>query len=180
MKRRCARPALPARRTRSGRAFAWRAAALLTAAPLVCALLGATLLGACALAPKLETPRLSVAEVQIVSSELWEQHLRVRLHVQNPNDRALAVKGLEYTLEVEGQPFASGVSAASFTVPALGEAEFDMNVTTNLAGTLLRLLARGPDALGQSVAYRLAGTLSLSQGLLRTIPFEERGTFRLQ
>ena len=139
-----------------------------------------TLMGCSAFLPKLETPRLSVAEVQIVSSDLWEQHLRVRLRVQNPNDRALAVKGLEYTLDVEGQPFGSGVSAASFTLPALGEAEFDMNVTTNLAGTLLRLLARGPDALGQSVSYRLAGKVSLSQGLLRSIPFEERGTFRLQ
>jgi LEA14-like dessication related protein len=167
--------ALPPMRAGSGCALAWR-----VAAPFAAALLVAALLSACALAPKLETPRLSVAEVQIVSSDLWEQHLRVRLRVQNPNDRALAVKGLEYTLDVEGQPFASGVSAASFSVPALGEAEFDMNVTTNLAGTLLRLLARGPDALGQSVSYRLAGKVSLSQGLLRSIPFEERGTFRLQ
>jgi LEA14-like dessication related protein len=140
----------------------------------------AALLGACALAPRLETPRLSVAEVQIVSSDLWEQRLRVRMRVQNPNDRALAVKGLEYTLEVEGQPFASGESAASFTVPALGEAEFDMNVRTNLAGTLLGLLARGHDTLGRNVAYRLAGKLSLSQGFLRSIPFEERGTLTLK
>jgi len=27
----------------------------------------------------------------------------------------------------------------------MGEAEFDMNVTANLAGTLLKLLGRGPD-----------------------------------
>jgi LEA14-like dessication related protein len=143
-------------------------------------LLAGALLAACALTPKLAAPRLSVTEVQIVSSDLWEQRLRVRMHVQNPNDRALPVKGLEYTIEVEGQQFASGVSAASFTVPALGEAEFDMNVTTNLAGALLKLLARGPDALGQSVAYRLAGKVSLSEGLLRSIPFEERGTFTLR
>jgi LEA14-like dessication related protein len=140
----------------------------------------AALLGACALAPRLETPRLSVAEVQLVSSDLWEQRLRVRMRVHNPNQHALAVKGLDYTLEVEGQPFASGESAASFTVPALGEAEFDMNVRTNLAGTLLALLARGPDTRGRSAAYRLAGKLSLSQGLLRSIPFEERGTFTLK
>ena len=100
-------------------------------------LLLAALLGACALAPQLQTPHLSVTEVQLVGSDLWQQRLRVRMHVQNPNDRAIAVKGLEYTLEVEGQQFASGESAASFTVPALGETDFDMNVTTNLAGALL-------------------------------------------
>jgi LEA14-like dessication related protein len=142
--------------------------------------LAVALLGACALTGKFETPKLSVVEVQVMSSDLWEQHLRVRMRVQNPNDRALPVKGLEYTIEVEGQRFASGVSAASFIVPAMGAAEFDMNVTTNLAGTLLRLLARGPDALGQGIAYRLAGKLSLSQGLWASIPFEEHGSFRLQ
>jgi LEA14-like dessication related protein len=134
----------------------------------------------CALAPKLQTPSLSVVEVRILGSNVWEQHLDVVLHVHNPNDRALAVKEIEYTVEVEGQPFASGESSASFVVPALGDTQFDMNVTTNLAGTLLRLLARGPDALGQNVAYRLVGKLTLSEGLLRSIPFEQRGTFSLQ
>ena len=140
----------------------------------------ALLLAACALTPKFIPPRLSVVDVQIESSDLWEQRLKVRMRVQNPNDRRLPVKGLEYSLEVEGQQFASGASAASFVVPPMGEAEFDMNVTTNLAGTLIKLLGRGSDALGQSVAYRLTGKIALSQGLMRSMPFEERGTFRLQ
>jgi LEA14-like dessication related protein len=137
------------------------------------------LLGGCALTPRLIPPTLTVVDVQLQGSDLWEQHLKVRMHVQNPNDRALPIKGLEYTLQVEGQQFASGESAASFIVPARGEAEFDMNVTTNLAGTLLKLLARGSDTLSQSVAYRLTGKVSLSEGLLRSLPFDERGEFKL-
>jgi LEA14-like dessication related protein len=146
--------------------------------PALCA--AALLPGACALSSKFTTPKLSVLDVQIERGDLWEQHLKVRMRVENPNDRTLPVKGLEYTLEVEGQQFASGVSAASFVVPPMGEAEFDMNVTTHLAGTLLRLLGRGSDPLGQSVAYRLTGRIALSQGLMRSIPFEERGSFSLQ
>ena len=142
--------------------------------------LAALLLSACAFAPRFQKPELSIVDAQLASSTLWEQRLKVRVRVQNPNDRALPVKGIEYTMEVMGQPAATGVSDASFVVPAMGEAEFDMNVTTNLAGTLLRLLSRGPDALGQSVPYRLAGKVQLSQGWLRSIPFEERGTFKLQ
>ncbi len=134
----------------------------------------------CALAPKLVAPTLSVVDVQIVSGDLWEQRLRVRLRVQNPNDRALPVKELEYHMDVEGQPFASGTSVASFVVPARGEAEFDTDVTTNLAGTLLKLLGRGSGTRGQSVSYRLAGRVSLAQGLMRSIPFEARGSFKLQ
>jgi LEA14-like dessication related protein len=152
------------------RAITRRAAGLIIAA----------VLAACALAPKLEPPKLSIVGVQIVSGDLFTQRLKVRVHVQNPNDRALPVKGLEYTIEVEGEQFASGESAASFEVPALGEAEFDMNVTTNLAGALIKLLARGPNALGQEVSYRLSGKVSLSEGFFRSIPFEARGTFKLQ
>ncbi|HYL04237.1 MAG TPA: LEA type 2 family protein [Steroidobacteraceae bacterium] len=134
----------------------------------------------CVLSPKLATPRLSIVGVQLVSSDLLEQHFKVRMRVENPNDRVLPVGGISYTLEVEGEPFASGESDASFVVPALGEAQFDMNVTTNLAGTLTGLLARGPDALGQGVPYRLSGKVSLSRGWLRSLPFAERGSFKLQ
>jgi LEA14-like dessication related protein len=144
------------------------------------ALLVAMVLAACALAPKLEPPGLSIVGVQIVSGDLFTQRLRLRVHVQNPNDRELPVKGLQYSIEVEGQQFASGESAASFDVPALGEAEFDMNVTTNLTGALLKLAARGSNGPGQEVRYRLVGKVSLSRGLFRTIPFDEHGTFKLQ
>jgi LEA14-like dessication related protein len=139
----------------------------------------AVVLAACALAPKLEPPKLSIVSVQIVSGDLFTQQLKIRVHVENPNDRTLPVKGIEYNIEVEGEQFASGESAASFMVPALGAAEFDMNVTTNLAGALLKVLARGPNA-GQEVSYRLSGKVSLSEGLFRSIPFKEQGTFKLQ
>jgi LEA14-like dessication related protein len=142
--------------------------------------LAAMLLAGCALTPKFTPPRLSVVNVQLEGGDLWEQRLKVRLHVENPNNRPLPVKGLEYTLVVGGQQLARGVSAASFIVPAMGESEFDTNVTTNLAGTLLKLLGRGPDALGQSVEYHLTGKVSLSAGLVRSIPFDERGSVRLQ
>jgi LEA14-like dessication related protein len=137
------------------------------------------LLGGCALAPKLTTPQLTIVGVKLEGSDLLAQRLKVRVHVQNPNDRTLPVKAIDYTLDVDGQPFASGESAGSFVVPALGEAEFDMNVTTNMAGTLVRLLARSSEARA-SVPYRLSGKISLSQGWLQSIPFEQHGTFSLQ
>jgi LEA14-like dessication related protein len=141
----------------------------------------AVLLSGCALlVPKLETPKLSIVGVELLRSDLWEQQLKVRMRVQNPNDRTLPIKGLSYTLEVDGQEFARGVSGASFVVPALGEAEFDMNVTANMASTLIKLLGRGSQAPGNKVDYRLLGKISLSEGWLRSIPFEERGSFKLQ
>jgi LEA14-like dessication related protein len=145
---------------------------------LITALLGASLLAACALRPKLEPPQLSIAGVQLVRGELWAQRFKLRLHVHNPNDRELAVKEIEYTLEVAGEQFARGESAASFVVPPHGDAEFDTNVSANLAGAALKVLSRGPGALAEEVPYRLSGKVSLADGLWRSIPFDDHGTFK--
>src|SRR5580698_642582 len=142
--------------------------------------LGAAVLGlsGCSLfVPKLQAPHLSVVGVELQKGALWQQKLKVRMHVDNPNDRVLPIKGITYTLDVNGQEFAHGESAASFVVPALGEAEFDMNMTANMAGTIISLLSHGTDA---NVEYHLAGKISLSEGLLRSVPFDQHGTFRLQ
>ena len=131
------------------------------------------------LVPKLEKPSLSIVNVEFLKTDMFEQRLKVRMHVQNPNDRALPVKGLSYALEVAGEPFAQGVSGGSFVVPALGEAEFDMNVTANMAATIMKLMSRS-GGIGDQVDYRMKGKISLSEGFLRSIPFEEHGTFKLR
>ncbi len=140
-------------------------------------LLLAMALGGCSLfVPKLETPKLSIVDVQLLKSDLWHQELKVRMKVQNPNDRRLPIKGIAYSLDLDGQELAHGESASSFVVPALGEAEFDMGVSANMAGLLLKLLGQG----GSEVSYHLSGKIALSEGLLRSIPFDDHGTFRLQ
>ena len=58
-------------------------------------------------------------------------------------------------------------------MPAHGDAEFDTNVTANLAAAVLRLLTHVPSTL---VPYRLAGKITLAEGLGR-IPFEEHASF---
>jgi len=127
--------------------------------------------------PKLQTPHLSVVRVELQKGALWQQKLKVRMHVDNPNDRELPIKGITYTLDVNGQEFAHGESGAAFVVPALGDAEFDMSMTANMAGTIISLLSHGTDA---AVEYHLVGKISLSHGLLRSVPFDQHGTFKLQ
>ena len=134
-------------------------------------------LSACSLfVPRLEKPTLSVVRVQMLKSDLWHQELKVRIRVQNPNDRVLPVKGIVYQLDVEGQELAHGVSGDSFIVPALGEAEFDMSVSANMANMLIKLLNKG----GSEVEYRIYGKVGLSSGLLRSISFDDHGTFKWQ
>ena len=141
---------------------------------IACSALG---LSACSLfVPKLEKPTLSVVNVQMLKSDLWHQELKVRMRVQNPNDRPLPVKGLSYELDVDGQEFAHGMSGDSFVVPALGEAEFDMSVSANMASVLIKLLNKG----GNQIDYHITGKIALSAGLLRSISFNDQGTFKWQ
>ncbi len=137
------------------------------------------LLGGCTLLrPHFVSPQLSLERVELAGGDLMHQRLRVRLHVHNPNDRELPVKGLSYTLYVAGESVATGESAASFTVPALGDAEFDMNVLANAAGAVWRILTH-PGA-ADLIQYRIVGHVELASGLLRSLPFERSGTFSLR
>lgn len=130
---------------------------------------------------RLEPPKLSVVGVEIVRGDLFEQRFKARMRVRNPNDRSIAVRGVSYSLQIGGEELGRGLSGSSFTVPALGEAEFDMLVTANLAGTVMRLLERArSDGLPDSLSYRLRGEVKLAEGLVRSIPFDEKGAVKLR
>ena len=154
---------------------AWRNLACVVGAALV-----ALALGACAaLGTNLETPKLSLVGIQMHEATFFEQRLLVRLRVRNPNDLVLPVKGLTVNFELDGVDFAEGVSARAFDVPALGEAEFDMLVTANAATALLEIFGKDRRKSSKEIDYRISGKLSTSIGLLRSVPFDERGKVSL-
>jgi LEA14-like dessication related protein len=142
-------------------------------------LVACTLGGCSSIVPKLEAPHLSIANVELLSGTVWEQRLRVHLRVENPNDRALPVAALTYTIEAAGQELAHGAANDSFIVPPNGETEFATDVTANMAGALVAILGRG-GANNQAVDYRISGKVTLSGGFVRSIPFEHSDTFKLQ
>jgi LEA14-like dessication related protein len=141
-------------------------------------LLGTVLFGGCAgLAPKFERPRLSVAGIEMKDASLSEQHVRVKLRVYNPNTVALPIEGISYTVDVAGEELGRGVTADSFTVPAHGEAEFEILMTTNLAPVLFKVMPLLKES-GHPIEYHLVGKVSTSRMFLRSIPFDEHGTFQ--
>ncbi len=130
-------------------------------------------LAGCEVLPKLEAPKLSVVSMKVQSADIFSQRMLLRMRVLNPNTRELPIKGISYRIEVNDAELGQGLTQTPFVVPALGEAEFDVQVTTNLAGALGKLIGRrSKDAL----QYRLVGEVSLSSGFLRRIPFDERGS----
>lgn len=127
--------------------------------------------------PKFKPPQLTVVGAHMMKGDLWTQRVKLRVRVHNPNSRSLPVRGISYTIDLDDQPFADGLSATSFVVPAGGEAEFDTTVNVNLASTLLRYLSHGTAA---DIQYHIKGKVSLSSGLLRSIRFDQKGMFKLQ
>jgi len=143
------------------------------------ALLGVALLFAgCASTFKLEAPQLSVVSMNVQSADIFSQRMLVRMRVLNPNARELPVKGISYRIEVDGAELAQGLADTPFVVPAMGEAEFDVQVTANLATALTQMLGR--KGSHDTLDYRLVGSVSLSSGFLRRIPFDERGSVKLK
>jgi len=127
---------------------------------------------------KLEKPHLEVVNVQLLKSDLLQQQFSVRMRVDNPNDRELPVRGITYELQLAGEKFAEGESVNSFTVPAKGSAEFDLSMKANAANMLLRLLSGGKKL--ENLDYRMVGKVSLSSGMMRSIPFDEKGQIKLR
>src|SRR5689334_23704873 len=117
------------------------------------ALLAALLLVSGCASFKFEAPRLSVMSMRVQSADIFSQRLLVRMRVMNPNARELPIKGINYRIEVDEAELAQGLANTPFVVPAMGETEFDVQVTANLAGALLKYLTRRDSA--DSLQYRL-------------------------
>ena len=134
----------------------------------------AVCLTACATSPKIAVPRLSLVSVAMTSPDIFNQQFIVRLNVENPNDRELPIKGIDYKLFLEGDAFSEGTSNKPFTVPANGDADFDMAVRTNFVSGAGRLVSRLNGR--NQVQYVVEGKMLTDISGAKTIPFQETGT----
>jgi len=135
------------------------------------------LLAACS-TMRLQAPDVTPTSVELVDAQITGQRFKVGMHVQNPNDRALPIKSVSCALEIEGVEVGHGESSAPFNVPAHGQSDFDMVVTTNLAMSvpnLAKKLFRG----GDLPSYRLSGTVNPDITLVPPIPFWKSGQIAL-
>lgn len=133
--------------------------------------------GCSALRPDLKAPRLAVIGIAMMSADIFNQQFLIRMSVENPNDRELPIKGLDYKIFLEGDGFAEGKLNKPFVVPANGETDFDMTVKTNFVSGVGRLLTR---LNGRTqVNYSVEGDLLTDIRFLKKIPFSETGSVNI-
>ena len=136
-------------------------------------------LGACAtLSQRLEPPRVSLAGLELEEIGLFEQRYRLRLRIQNPNDVELPIAGMAFSLYLNDEEFASGLSDRQTTVPPFGEALIEARVTSSLTGVIEQLQRLSRAEAAQTFSYRLAGHARLLHRATR-YPFEYRGEIDL-
>lgn len=120
-----------------------------------------------------EKPRVSIAGIQVTEANLFEQRYRLQLRVQNPNTVDLPINGLDYVVEINGKPFASGVSNRTMVIPRYGTSLIDVEGTSTL-GALIKQLKDLDILREQTAQYVIKGTVRVSDRDV-TLPFEHRG-----
>ncbi|CAD6515887.1 hypothetical protein LMG28727_01220 [Paraburkholderia kirstenboschensis] len=126
--------------------------------------------------------RVSVAGIEPIESQGFEMRFNVKLRVQNPNDSAVSFNGVSLDLELNGKPFASGVSDQSGTVPRFGETVVNVPLTVPAFAAVRQAFAfagamQGGAAQSGQIPYILRG--KLAGGLTGTTRFVDQGALSL-
>jgi len=120
-----------------------------------------------------EAPRVSLISIQPIEMGFLEQRYGLQLRIMNPNDDAIPVKGLSYSIEINGHEFAYGVSRQPVSIPAFSEALLDVEVVSNLLNVMQQVQEMSSET-GNSLHYRLRGKISLEKSLAQ-LPFNVEG-----
>ncbi|MGF6955813.1 LEA type 2 family protein [Paraburkholderia youngii] len=134
-------------------------------------------LGACAGLLGGDALRVNVAGIEPLAGEGLEMRFNLKLRVQNPNDSAVSFNGIAVDLELNGKPFASGVSDQSGTVPRFGETVVSVPLTVPAFAAVRQALGLAGIAQSGQVPYRLQG--KLAGGPTGTTRFTDQGMLTL-
>jgi len=122
-----------------------------------------------ALSVQPESPEVLLVNLTPLDATMFEQRLQVDLRVRNPNDFDLEVTGLDFTLHLNDQRLARGLTNKASTIPRLGDAVMSVETTTSTLDVVRQLLNLSKR---QDVNYLVEGVLYVQGAQL---PFENKG-----
>ena len=138
------------------------------------------LIGCAGVGKQLEPPRVSLANIRVAEVSGLETAFEVQMRVFNTNDVDLKVKGIKAELEINGQPFATGVSNSPVEIPSYGTEL----VTVTVYSSVIKMF-KSVYGLKESeeLKYRLNGKIRVSAGnnmMPTSLPFESEGQVSLK
>ena len=136
-----------------------------------------TMVGCAGLGQRLEPPRVKLATIRVEEFNVLETVFEVRLRMFNTNDTALQIKGIECELEINGQPFALGVSDADVEIPSYGT----QLVPLHVYASVLDIIKSAQSMQDQDqLKYHIKGKVRLGAGgFPALLPFESEGNITL-
>jgi LEA14-like dessication related protein len=129
------------------------------------------LVAACAsVSQKVETPEVTLESVRVVRIVDNRAEISMGLKLFNPNGYAIAIKGLDYELSLDGRQAATGRTTRVETLPPRGEGKVDLSGRVDVGAIATSMMALGSQI---PVNYSLKGTLSIQDWA--PIPFSRSG-----
>lgn len=121
-------------------------------------------------------PRVSVEGLDLERLGLFEQAYKVGLRLTNPNDFDLPVEALEFDLEVNGRPFASGQARTAVLIPAASSVVLRVDAVTQSKNLIQQFMTLPPGALKEGLPYRIKGRVKTGKWS-GWLPFEQQGVY---
>ena len=146
---------------------------------ILIALIAGAVLAGCAEVPtgEMALPSVTISGFGAGDSSLFEQQFNLKLRIQNPNPVDLRIDGNAFDLEINGEPFATGVGNQALTVPRFDSGFMPVEAVSSLGG-LLRQFGRIVHGGSPAFKYRIKGSLSMAGGM--RVPFDRSGEFDLR
>ncbi len=92
--------------------------------------------GCAGLQPGYETPTVSISSFDAIPSEGMIPRFQIGLHIINPNRTNLQLKGISYTVSLEGHNIITGVSNNLPEIEAYGEGDVILNAAVDLFSSI--------------------------------------------
>lgn len=137
------------------------------------------LLSGCAgLQSGFEPPTVSVTSFRALPGQGVMPRFEIGLHIINPNRQSLALKGIAYTIRIEGHRILTGVSNTLPVIDAYGEGDVRLEAEMDLISGIQFFTDLAREKHLQSLTYSLEAKLDTG-ALTPVIRVEKTGRFNL-
>lgn len=148
-----------------------------TTLSVVIAVIVVLLASGCASLGQRDPVRVNVVGIEPMTGQGMEVRFAVSLRVQNPNDAAIDFDGIALELDLNGKPFATGVSDSKGSVQRFGEAVISVPVSVSALSMFRQALGVIDTKGAAELPYVLRGRFG--GGVLGGMRFTESGMLSL-
>jgi len=129
-----------------------------------------------------EDLQIALSDIELQEIKALETIFLLKLRIVNPNDTPMEIRSLKCALKINGEPFASGISDESQSVPPFGTISVPVVVYTSkfaIVGSVIEILQKDvqqyDDGPEEPLNYELNGQLHLGQDGKEVFPYQVTG-----